>query len=127
METNPFIFEAARLIISHDRHSSFRDLIEPNLSIFSNFRLMYSSNNTVTNFGYLSLDEIESKCSSIKKFFYGSELLFFSKNINYVIGNSVTSALPFDRSLLAIFAPSTPTARTSTPAKTRLAIAPLAI
>lgn len=81
MGTNSAIFKAIRLIISHNRHLSFRDLIEPNLEIFSNFRLMYSSNNTVTNFGYISLDEIESKCSSLKKFFYGSELLFFSKDI----------------------------------------------
>lgn len=99
METNSAIFEATRLIISHNQHLSFRDLIEPNLEIFSNFRLMYSSNNTVTNFGYLSLDEIESKCSSLKKFFYGSELLFFSKNIYQTYKKQEIVFIPIDYSL----------------------------
>ena len=74
------IFEANRLIITYDKHLSFKDLIEPNLEIFSKFRLMYSTDNTVSQFDYTSLDRIEEDCDSIKKFFHGDGLLFFSKD-----------------------------------------------
>ncbi|MBH8551523.1 hypothetical protein I8751_03845 [Nostocaceae cyanobacterium CENA357] len=73
--------EVKRLILSHHKHLSFNDLIEPNLTVFSELRLMYSTNNIVSDFGYTSLHEIETVCSSLKKFFEGSGLLFFSEDL----------------------------------------------
>ena len=80
MDAKEALFEANQLIILHDNNLSFKDLIEPNLEIFSQFRLMYSTDNTVSNFGYTSLDKIEEECNSLKKFFYGKGLLFYSKD-----------------------------------------------
>ena len=99
MRTKLAIFEAKQLIISHDKHLSFNDLIEPNLEIFSHFRLIYSTNNIVSDFGYTSLDEIESLCDSIKKFFYGEGLLFFSKDIYRLHQEQQGVCVPLDYSL----------------------------
>ncbi|MBE9048762.1 hypothetical protein IQ255_31050 [Pleurocapsales cyanobacterium LEGE 10410] len=93
------IFEANRLIITHDKHLSFKDLIEPNLEIFSKFRLMYFTNNTVSQFGYTSLDRIEEDCDSIRKFFHGNGLLFFSKDIYQEQQKQETVHIPLDYSL----------------------------
>ena len=93
------IFEANRLIITHDKHLSFKDLIEPNLEIFSKFRLMYSTDNTVSQFGYTSLDRIEEDCDSIKKFFHGNGLLFFSNDIYQAQQKQETVHIPLDYSL----------------------------
>ena len=93
------ILKANRLIISHDKNLSFNDLIEPNLTVFSNFRLMYSTNNTVSDFGYTSLDKIETQCSSLQKFFYGNGLLFFSKDIYQSQQRQKVVKIPLDYSL----------------------------
>ena len=93
------IFEANKLIITHDKDLSFNDLIEPNLEIFSKFKLMYSTNNTNSQFGYTSLDRIEEDCDSIRKFFHGSGLLFFSKDIYQAQQKQETVYIPLDYSL----------------------------
>lgn len=93
------LIEANKLLLLHDKNLSFNHLIEPNLEIFSKFRLMYSSNNTISNFGYRSLDKIEEQCSSLKKFFYGKGLLFFSKEIWKLHQKQQTVYISLDYSL----------------------------
>lgn len=99
VNTESEIIKANKLIITHDKHLSFNDLIEPNLEIFSKFRLIYSTNNTNSGFGYTSLDKIEQECSCLKKFFYGSGLLFFSQDIYQLHHQQETVFVPVDYSL----------------------------
>lgn len=97
--TQASLFKANELIITHDKYLSFNDLIEPNLEIFSKFRLIYSTNNITSSFGYTSLDKIEKQCSSLKRFFHGSGLLFFSQDIYQLQHQQKTVYIPLDYSL----------------------------
>ncbi|MDJ0662702.1 MAG: hypothetical protein QNJ42_24935 [Crocosphaera sp.] len=99
MKTQTITNKAIWLIISHEPTQSFNDLIEPNLDIFSNFRLMYSTNNIVSDFGHISLDKIEQECISLNKFFYGSGLLFFSQDIYELNRQGKIATIKIDYSL----------------------------
>ena len=69
------------VISMHDPRHSFSSLVEENQSLFREFKVTYSSNNIETNFLNYSLSKIEKKCTTLKKFFYGSGLLFYSDDI----------------------------------------------
>lgn len=75
-------FEAATdCIIHHPPTSSFSQLISPNLSTFYGFRLLYSTDNIVTDFGGISLSDLESKCSALTRFFGGAGLLYYADDL----------------------------------------------
>ena len=75
-------FEAAtELIIHHPETSSLAQLISPNLHTFSGFRLIYSTNNIVTDFGGISLSDLEDNCAPLTRFFGGTGLLFFDEHL----------------------------------------------
>ena len=65
-------------IVLHPPEDSFSSLIEENTTLFQGFNIAYSTNSLESNFSGISLASIEQKCTSLKKFFYGSGLLFYS-------------------------------------------------
>ncbi|ASG09279.1 MULTISPECIES: hypothetical protein [Vibrio] len=81
METRKERFDrlqlAFNLVVHHDTELSFSDLIEPNRDTFHGFKLIYSTNHLEGDFANMSLKSIEDECPTLKKYFYGSGLLFF--------------------------------------------------
>ncbi|QSX28705.1 hypothetical protein JYB88_10445 [Shewanella cyperi] len=71
---------ATNAVVMHDPSDSFTNLIENNESLFRGFRLVYSTNNLDAEFSHSSLREIEEHCPTLKKYFYGTGLLFYSEN-----------------------------------------------
>lgn len=69
---------AANAIVMHKPSDSFKNLIENNESLFKGFRLVYSTNNLDAEFSHSSLREIEEHCPTLKKYFYGTGILFYS-------------------------------------------------
>lgn len=68
-------------IVFHDPENSFSNLIESNRELFREFKLIYSTNNMEADFASSSLDMIEEECPALKKFFYGSGILFYSDEL----------------------------------------------
>lgn len=85
METRKERFDrlqlAFNLVTHHDTELSFSDLIEPNRNTFYGFKLVYSTNHLDGDFANTSLKSIEDQCPTLKKYFYGSGLLFFSDEV----------------------------------------------
>jgi hypothetical protein len=69
---------AINAILMHDPSDSFKNLIEKNIELFKQFRLVYSTDNIDAEFSHSSLKSIEDDCPTLKKYFYGSGLLFYS-------------------------------------------------
>lgn len=69
---------AFNAILMHDTSHSFSSLIDNNLDRFRDFRLVYSTDNIEADFSNSSLKNIEEQCPTLKKFFYGTGLLFYS-------------------------------------------------
>lgn len=70
--------DAVNAILMHKPSGSFQSLIENNGKIFQGFKLVYSTNNLDVEFSHSSLKAIEDHCPTLKKFFYGTGLLFYS-------------------------------------------------
>ncbi|MBB1437455.1 hypothetical protein H5202_01985 [Shewanella sp. SG41-4] len=85
METRKERFDrlqlAFNLVAHHDTELSFSGLIEPNRDTFHGFKLVYSTNHLEGDFANTSLKAIEDECPTLKKYFYGSGLLFFSDEL----------------------------------------------
>lgn len=73
--------QAGNAIIMHDPSDSFSNLIENNSELFRGFKFVYSTNNIESNFSHTSMKRIEEQCSVLKKFFYGTGLIFFSNDL----------------------------------------------
>ena len=69
---------AINAILMHAPSDSFKNLIENNIELFKQFRLVYSTDNIDAEFSHSSLKSIEDDCPILKKYFYGSGLLFYS-------------------------------------------------
>lgn len=72
---------ATECIVRHPPSGSFSDLISSGGSSFKNFRLIYATENFETNFGGISLAEIEKRCPPISRYFAASGLLFYSDDL----------------------------------------------
>lgn len=70
---------ATNAVVMHDPSDSFKNLIENNENLFRGFRLVYSTNNLDAEFSHSSLKDIEEHCPTLKKYFYGTGLLFYSE------------------------------------------------
>ncbi|WP_146155024.1 hypothetical protein [Photobacterium angustum] len=68
-------------IVLHDPERSFSELIDNKRALFKGFKIIYSTNNLDGNFAKSSLKSIEEECPVLKKYFYGSGLLFFSDEL----------------------------------------------
>lgn len=92
---------AVSSVLNHSVDSSFTSLINKNHHLFKGFKLIYSTDNTELSFGYTSLKYIESQCSVINKFFFGTGLYFYSDNIQEKIfkNNIVEVSLDYSLSL----------------------------
>ncbi|MDG6774716.1 hypothetical protein QCB45_10270 [Thiomicrorhabdus sp. ZW0627] len=75
------IQELLEVIVLHDPQDSFLKLIEGNRELFKGLKLIYSTNNIETDFSNYPLKKIEEDCPVLKKFFYGSGLLFYSDEL----------------------------------------------
>lgn len=90
---------AFNLVVHHDSVLSFSDLIEPNRDVFTGFKLVYSTNHLEGDFAHTSLKAIEEQCPTLKKYFYGSGLLFFSDELYDKTWREERVQLPIDYSL----------------------------
>lgn len=70
---------AVNALVMHEPSDSFKNLIENNENLFRGFRLVYSTNNLDAEFSHSSLRKIEEHCPTLKKYFYGTGLLFYSE------------------------------------------------
>ena len=73
--------QALNLVVHHDVDLSFGDLIDKNRRVLKGFKLIYSTNHLEDDFAHTSLKEIEADCPTLKKYFYGKALLFFSDEL----------------------------------------------
>lgn len=68
-------------IVNYNPNDDFYTLVENNRELFHGLKVVYSTNNTTSIFSNSSLKTIENECSVLKKYFYGSGLLFYSDDI----------------------------------------------
>ncbi|WP_444904058.1 hypothetical protein ACJJIU_02300 [Microbulbifer sp. CnH-101-E] len=90
---------AANAILMHDPADSFKNLIEKNEELFKEFRLVYSTNNLDSEFSHSSLKEIEDHCPTLKKYFYGTGILFYSDELYAATKRQRRIEVPIDYSL----------------------------
>ncbi|MDP3425101.1 MAG: hypothetical protein Q8S32_15255 [Burkholderiaceae bacterium] len=90
---------AVDAILMHDPSDSFRNLIENNSTIFKGFRLVYSTNNLDAEFLHSSLRKIEEHCPTLKKYFYGTGMLFYSDELYAATKSKGRIEIPLDYSL----------------------------
>lgn len=86
-------------ILMHDPSDSFTNLIDNNEDLFQGFRLIYSTNNLDAEFSHSSLKEIEKHCPALKKYFYGTGLLFYSDELYATTKSKGRIEIPIDYSL----------------------------
>lgn len=86
-------------IVFHDPDRSFSYLVENNIELFRDFKLTYSTNNINADFSGISLSDIEKKCSTLKKYFYGAGLLFYSDDLYMRTLRGEKVRIPIDYSL----------------------------
>lgn len=91
--------QAGSAIISHDPLRSFRELVDNNFHLFDDFKFIYSTDNFNSDFSHASLKSIEDRCSVLKKFFYGTGLLFFSSSLYRQTLSQGAIQFPIDYSL----------------------------
>ncbi|MFC0336381.1 hypothetical protein SAMN05421848_1037 [Kushneria avicenniae] len=72
---------AADAVIMHKTSDSFKNLIENNKNLFCGFRIIYSTDALEEKFSHSSLKKIEQHCPTLKKYFYGTGLLFYSEKL----------------------------------------------
>ena len=90
---------AVNAILLHEPANSFRNLIENNEDLFKGFRLVYSTNNLDSEFSHSSLKEIEEHCPTLKKYFYGTGILFYSDELYAETKRQGRIEIPIDYSL----------------------------
>ncbi len=90
---------ATNAVVMHDPSDSFKNLIENNENLFRGFRLVYSTNNLDAEFSHTSLREIEEHCPTLKKYFYGTGLLFYSERHYEKTKKKGRIEIPLDYSL----------------------------
>jgi hypothetical protein len=90
---------AVNAILLHEPANSFKNLIENNEDLFTGFRLVYSTNNLDSEFSHSSLKEIEEHCPTLKKYFYGTGILFYSDELYAATKRQVRIEIPIDYSL----------------------------
>jgi hypothetical protein len=90
---------AVNAILLHEPANSFRNLIENNEELFKGFRLVYSTNNLDSEFSHSSLKEIEEHCPTLKKYFYGTGILFYSDELYAATKRQGRIEIPIDYSL----------------------------
>ena len=83
----------------HNPSDSFKNLIENNSDLFKGFRLVYSTNNLDAEFSHSSLREIEEHCPTLKKYFYGTGILFYSDELYAATKSKGRIEIPIDYSL----------------------------
>jgi len=86
-------------IVFHDPALSFFDLIEGKRDVFRGFKIIYSTNNMEGDFAKTSLKSIEEDCPVLKKYFYGTGLLFFSDELYDRTWKEGKIKIPLDYSL----------------------------
>ena len=86
-------------IINHSPEQSFSELIDGARSMFKGFKLIYSTNNLKDSFAKYSLETIEKECPVLKKYFYGTGLLFYSDQIYDKTKEHKRVEFPIDYSL----------------------------
>jgi len=91
--------DAVNAILLHEPDDSFKNLIENNEELFKGFRLVYSTNNLDTEFSHTSLREIEEHCPTLKKYFYGTGILFYSDELYAATKRKGRIEIPIDYSL----------------------------
>lgn len=90
---------AVNAILLHKPANSFKNLIEGNEELFKGFRLVYSTNNLDSEFSHSSLKEIEEDCPTLKKYFYGTGILFYSDELYAAKKRKERIEIPIDYSL----------------------------
>jgi hypothetical protein len=90
---------AVNAILLHEPADSFKNLIENNEELFKGFRLVYSTNNLDAEFSNSSLREIEEHCPTLKKYFYGTGILFYSDELYAATKRKGRVEIPIDYSL----------------------------
>jgi len=90
---------AANAIMMHKSADSFRKLIENNGNLFQGFRLVYSTNNLDADFSHSSLRKIEEHCPTLKTYFYGTGILFYSDELYAETKSKGRIEIPIDYSL----------------------------
>ena len=90
---------AVNAILLHEPANSFKNLIENNEELFKGFRLVYSTNNLNSEFSHSSLNEIEEHCPTLKKYFYGTGILFYSDELYAATKRQGRIEIPIDYSL----------------------------
>lgn len=90
---------AVNAILMHEPANSFKSLIEVKEDLFKGFRLVYSTNNLDSDFSHSSLKEIEKDCPTLKKYFYGTGILFYSDELYNATKRKGRVEIPIDYSL----------------------------
>lgn len=90
---------AANAIFMHKPSDSFERLIDNNKKLFQGFRVIYSTNNLDTDFSHSSLKDIEEHCPTLKKYFYGTGLQFYSDELYAALKSNGHIDLAIDYSL----------------------------
>lgn len=83
----------------HKPSDSFKKLIENNEKLFQGFRLVYSTNNLDADFSHSSLRKIEEHCPTLKTYFYGTGILFYSDELYAATKRKGRIKIPIDYSL----------------------------
>lgn len=86
-------------IAAHDPERSFSELIDDKRALFKDFKLIYSTNHLEGNFANSSLKAIEDECPVLKKYFYGTGLLFFTDELYDKTRKHGKVKIPLDYSL----------------------------
>lgn len=90
---------AVNVILLHEPANSFKNLIENNEDLFKGFKLVYSTNNLDSEFSHSSLRKIEEHCPTLKKYFYGTGILFYSDELYAATKRQGRIEIPIDYSL----------------------------
>jgi len=68
-------------IMFHDPNKNFAALVESNRNLFKGFKVVYSTFNINNTFSGTCLKSIEDDCAVLKKFFYGTGLLYYTDEL----------------------------------------------
>lgn len=68
-------------IMLHNPERNFSSLVDNNKGLFRGFKVVYSTNNLENEFSHSSLASIEKDCPVLKKFFYGTGLLYYTDDL----------------------------------------------
>lgn len=86
-------------IMLHDPERNFSSLVDNHKQLFSGFKVVYSTSNLENEFSNSSLTSIEKDCPVLKKFFYGTGLLYYTDDLYEKTKQSGKTEIPIDYSL----------------------------